>query len=107
MNRTAPLFALALASTLSLSAGVALADDADKAACVDKDEGDECTDGDGDAGFCEWDDSDRVLSCDDDGASSSSSSGCSASGSSGGDASGVIAAFGALALVRRRRSAKA
>ena len=107
MNRTASLFALALASALSLSAGAAFADDADKAACVDKEEGDECTDGDGDAGFCEWDDSDRVLSCDDDGPSSSSSSGCSASGGSSGDASGVLAALGALALVRRRRIAKA
>lgn len=104
MNRSASLFALALASSLALTSGLAFADDADKAACADKSEGDECTDGDGDPGFCEIDESDDVLSCDDDGASSSSSSGCSATGADPGSLSGLAAVLGALAFVRRRRA---
>jgi uncharacterized protein (TIGR03382 family) len=103
MNRSASLFALALASSLAFTSGFAFADEADKAACVDKSEGDECTRGDGDPGFCEVDESDDVLSCDDDGASSSSG-GCSASATDPGSLTGLAGVIGALALVRRRRS---
>jgi len=104
MNRSASLFALALASSLAFTSGLAFADDADKAACADKAEGDECTRGDGDPGFCEIDESDDVLSCDDDGASSSSSSGCSASARAPGSFSSLAGVLGALALLRRRRA---
>ncbi len=115
------LEALALASALAASffASPVLADDADKAACADLDEGDECTRGDGDPGVCIPDESDTgVLSCDDDtlGSGSSSSSGSSSDdGTSGCSASGRrtandgmlavgVAAVG-LALLRRKRAA--
>lgn len=104
MNRSASLLALALASSLAFTSGLAFADDDDKAACVDKSEGDECTRGDGDPGYCEVDESDDVLSCDDDGPSSGNSSGCSASANDPGSLFGMAGVLGALALVRRRRS---
>jgi MYXO-CTERM domain-containing protein len=43
----------------------ARADDADKAACADKEEGDACMRGDGGSGTCVPDDSEPVLTCED------------------------------------------
>jgi MYXO-CTERM domain-containing protein len=118
-----PSFAFALAILTSpLFAGIAHADDEDKAACEGKEEGDACTRGDGDGGTCVPDDSDPVLTCEDSIGDSTniSSAGNSSSSSSGNDddddngckiggdgADGVsFAAFalaGFLGLRRRRR----
>lgn len=85
MKSSASLFAFALATSLSTIVGTASADQTDKDACVGLEEGDACTQGDGDPGYCLWDDSDPVLSCEDDPMSSSSSS---SSSSGGGGSSG-------------------
>ena len=71
----------ALASCLVLDAP-ALADEADKAACANLDEGDACTRGDGDPGTCVPDESDpAVLTCEDEGeGGAAADDGCSASG---------------------------
>lgn len=114
------LAALSLAVALATASAPALADDDDKAACADKAEGDACTRGDGDAGVCVPDDSDPVLTCEDDVGSTSgsgstsggsddssddsSSGGCSAAGSPASPA-GALALVGlALAAARSRRS---
>ncbi len=79
MNMQPPtplLTSLALGFALVLTAPLASADDDDKAACVNLEEGDACTRGDGDPGFCFPDESDpQVLTCDDDGAGGDGSSG--------------------------------
>jgi hypothetical protein len=115
MNFRSTVFGVALAGLVSLAATPALADDEDKAACADLDEGDDCTRGDGDPGTCIPDDSDSsVLSCDDDasgsgaggsGGDDSSSGGCNANGS--GDPIGWLsgaALMAGLAFIKRRRA---
>ncbi len=88
MKTSTSIFAFALASSLATFAGVASADQADKDACVGLEEGDACTRGDGEPGYCLWDDSDPVLSCEDaPSSSSSSSSGGGGSGSGGSSSS--------------------
>jgi MYXO-CTERM domain-containing protein len=112
--------ALALSLAFATVAGPALADDADKAACADKAEGDDCTRGDGDPGVCVPDDSDPVLTCEDDAGSSgrgsgsgdssadssdddtSTGDGCSAGGAPGSGLGALLLA--GLALAARRRS---
>lgn len=113
------LAAVSLAFAVVAAAAPAFADDADKAACADKSEGDDCTRGDGDPGTCVPDDSDPVLTCEDDAGSaddssssdddssddSSSSGGCSAGGAPASSGGAPIAGALALALgiARRRR----
>lgn len=101
-----------LFSATVLAAPMALADDEDKAACVDLDEGDDCTRGDGDPGVCIPDESDpNVLTCDDDtlssgggGSNSGSGDGCSASGAaSTGGGFALVGLVAALAIGGRRR----
>lgn len=112
MNFRSTVFGVALAGLVSLAATPAFADAADKAACADLEEGDDCTRGDGSAGTCIPDESDAsVLTCDDDasgtggsgGDDSSSSGGCS---TGGGDPVGWLggAALLGLALIKRRRA---
>lgn len=84
--------------------------DADRIACADLSEGDECTEDDGDAGACKPDDSDpNVLECDDDAlAGSSSSGGCSAAGTTGAASTGVLVGLAlALSALRGRKRASA
>lgn len=105
------LLASALAFSFSFMPALAHADDADKAACVDLDEGDDCTRGDGGPGVCIPDESDPdVLTCDDDpgvdnsggGSSDDGGAGCAAAPSASG--SPVVALVGlALALAARAR----
>ncbi len=67
---------IALATALSLVPATAFADAADKAACADLAEGDDCTRGDGTDGVCIPDESDpAVLTCDDSSAAMDGSSG--------------------------------
>lgn len=107
MNVRGIFFGVALAGFVSLAATPAFADDADKAACADLDEGDECTRGSGDPGVCIPDESDAdVLTCDDDssGTGGADAGGCSAS--RGGDPMGFLAAaslLAGLAFLKRRR----
>jgi MYXO-CTERM domain-containing protein len=82
MKSSTSLFAFALATSLATFAGTASADQADKDACVGLEEGDACTRGDGEPGFCQWDVSDPVLTCEDDPSASSSSSSSGGGGSS-------------------------
>lgn len=111
-----PLLLLACAAALggsALHSTTARADDADKAACADKDEGDACTRGDGGSGTCVPDDSDPVLTCedsvgddggDDNGSDDSNDDGPSCSVAGGGPLGGVSLALGMIvALARRRR----
>ncbi len=67
MNFRPRLLTASLTLVLLIGAqGTARADDADKAACVNKSEGDACERGDGDAGVCVPDESDaNVLTCED------------------------------------------
>lgn len=104
---------LSIAALVSLSAVPALADQADKDACVGLAEGDDCTRGDGSAGTCIPDESDAsVLTCDDDGGGGSgggggddsSSGGCSSSG--GGAPAGLPFAFFAMAALAGWRRKK-
>ena len=78
---------------------IARANDEDKAACADLQEGDACTRKDGDAGVCVPDDSDPVLTCEDD---VSDNLGCAIGSESGG-----VIGLGVLALILawRRRDA--
>ncbi|MEZ4439570.1 MAG: MYXO-CTERM sorting domain-containing protein [Polyangiaceae bacterium] len=102
-------FTLLAAVGLALPAGIASADDADKAACVDLEEGDDCTRGDGGPGTCIPDESDaNVLTCDDDGAGGSGGDdggGCSVSGQDPSSALPLLALGLGAVLVRRRRRA--
>jgi MYXO-CTERM domain-containing protein len=113
MNLRSTVIGVALAGLVSLAATPAFADAADKAACADLEEGDDCTRGDGSAGTCIPDESDAsVLTCDDDasgtggsgGDDSSSSGGCS---TGGGDPVGWLATaslLAGLAVTSRRRA---
>ncbi|MDI3286049.1 hypothetical protein [Polyangium sp. 15x6] len=66
MSLYSKTLALVFASTILATVTPALADQADKAACVGLAEGDDCTDGDGRAGYCIPDESDSgVLTCED------------------------------------------
>jgi hypothetical protein len=114
MNFRSTVFGVALAGFVTLAATPALADDADKAACANLEEDDDCTRGDGDPGVCIPDESDPdVLTCDDDssgtggsGGDDSSSGGCSAGG---GDPIGWLATaslLAGLAFVKRRCAAE-
>ncbi len=112
------LFGTLVLGSLLVAPAIASADEADKAACADLDEGDDCTRGDGGPGTCIPDESDPdVLTCDDDSSSSSTGSGGSDDGSSSSAScsaaapSSGSAAFGALGLlglvsVARRARAK-
>jgi MYXO-CTERM domain-containing protein len=122
MKSSASLFAFALATSLATFAATASADQADKDACVGLAEGDACTRGDGEPGFCAWDDTDPVLTCEDATSSSSSSSssgcdddsdpdceditnidiGCSSSGNAPGSLWGLVGVAAALVTGRRR-----
>ena len=112
MNLRSTVVGVALAGLVSLSATSAFADDADKAACADLDEGDDCTRGDGSAGTCIPDESDAsVLTCDDDasgtggsGGDDSSSGGCSAGGGDHIGWLGGAALLAGLAFTSRRRA---
>ena len=84
---------------VALAPAIALANDEDKAACADLQEGDECTRKDGDAGVCVPDDSDPVLTCEDD--VSDNLGGCAVDSEYGG-----VIGLGGLALLlalRRQR----
>ena len=105
--------AVASSAVLVAMASDARADDADKAACIDMDEGEACVDSDGEPGTCVADESDpNVLSCedsdDDDGGNSTTNStndnddddGCSIGGRA---ALAPAFALVLLGLWRRRR----
>ena len=65
--KTSFLLTTLLSAAVTFVPALSYADDADKAACVDLDEGDDCTRGDGGPGVCIPDESDPdVLTCDDD-----------------------------------------
>ncbi|NUP14299.1 MAG: hypothetical protein HOW73_50350 [Polyangiaceae bacterium] len=111
-------FVSILLATVAFAPAIASADDADKAACADLDEGDECTRGDGDPGFCIPDESDaNVLTCDDDrsaggtggssaGDDNSSGAGCSASSGAANASGAILVALAGLGIsaARRRRA---
>ena len=106
------LVALSTAATLALVPTAALADQADKDACADLEEGDDCTRGDGGPGVCIPDESDTtVLTCDDDssGTSDDSSSGCTTAVSAnlGAGSGPLLLALGALVAFARRRCSAA
>jgi MYXO-CTERM domain-containing protein len=93
----------------TVSANAAFADEADKAACVDLEEGDACTRGDGDPGTCVPDESDPdVLTCEDEagaGGAASGEGGCSSAGQHGRAPGAALAvAVAGLLVGRRRRS---
>lgn len=104
------VFGVALTGLVSLAATPAFADAADKAACADLEEGDDCTRGDGGPGTCIPDESDAdVLTCDDDASGTGGSGGDDSSGgcsAGGGDPIGWLASaslLAGLAFVKRRR----
>lgn len=99
-RRLAPIL---LAFSLSVLFGsLAEANDEDKAACAQLEEGDECVRSDGGPGVCVPDDSDPVLTCEDDVyASDDSGLGCAVSRESGGLLG--LAALALLLGLRRRR----
>jgi uncharacterized protein (TIGR03382 family) len=117
MKIRSSMLGISTAALLAVSATPALADQADKDACVGLEEDDDCTRGDGDPGFCIPDESDpNVLTCDDDtagaggddgsGGDDSSGSGCSASGGAGSSLAGGGLIAGLIALARRRRATR-
>lgn len=110
MNFRSTVFGVALTGLVSLVAMPAFADDADKAACANLEEDDDCTRGDGGPGVCIPDESDpNVLTCDDDSSGTGGSGGDDASGgcsAGGGDPIGWLAGASllvGLAFVKRRR----
>ncbi|MBK6513174.1 MAG: hypothetical protein IPM79_06930 [Polyangiaceae bacterium] len=118
--KTSFLLTTLLSAAVTFVPALSYADDADKAACVDLDEGDDCTRGDGGPGVCIPDESDPdVLTCDDDpsedgggGGSSSDSGGAGCAIGSGPSGAPLLAVVGvALAAAglgsRRRRHPRA
>jgi len=81
---------------VALAALTAEANDEDKAACADLQEGDACTRSDGDPGVCVPDDSDPVLTCEDD---VSDNLGCAV-----GESNGLLGLAGLALLLAFRRA---
>lgn len=101
-----PILSLLLALTATTISPVALADDDDKAACAALEEGDDCTRGDGDPGFCIPDESDpNVLTCDDDtsGLDDADDGGCSVGGDAASSSLSLVPFGLVMWWLRRRR----